>query len=330
MNRIPAIRGMPQVITAAICLVILIAVFSLISEDFASERNLRNLPRRTAPVLIAGIAQSVVLISGNIDLSIGSVAGMSCMISATLMARGVSPLNASIITLICCLIAGIINGLLVARGRLPSFIATLGTMMVIRGIAQIINKNGRTELIGETARAFRNLLYYGEQQFFGLRVFNTVLIALFLWVIFSLILSFTRTGRNLYAAGNNADAARMSGVNVPASVTAAYAASSLCACIVGLITCATDGFGRPDAGTMYEMYAIAASVTGGISVLGGKGLLLGTLVGASVWTVLQNGLMLAGPPTAAVNIASGIIIVIAVLRDVFVREDKRKNQVNDN
>ena len=106
------------------------------------------------------------------------------------------------------------------------------------------------------------------------------------------------------------------------TVTTAYIASSFCSCIVGLITCATDGVGKMDAGTTYETYAIAASVIGGISVFGGQGLLLGTMVGASIWAVLQNGLMLAGTPVAIRNIAAGFIIVITVLHDGFVRKGK--------
>jgi len=322
LNRILAIRGMPQVITVTIGLVIIIAVFSMLSENFLSERNLRNLLRQISPILIVGIAQSFVLITGNIDLSIGSVVGMSCMISATLMTKGVSPIGAVMITLICCIAVGILNGQLVARCGLPPFIATLGTMTIARGIAQIVNNNRNTDSIGEAARAFRNLFYYGEQQFFGFRVFNTVLIALLLWIIFNFILSYTKTGRHIYAVGSNIEAARMSGVNVSLTITTAYVVSSFCSCVVGLIICATGGIGTMDSGTMYELYAVAASVIGGVSTLGGQGLLLGTIVGASIWSVLQNGLVLAGAPVAIRNIAVGIIVVVSVLLDIIVRRGK--------
>ena len=322
LNRIISIRGMPQVITVTIGLVIIVTVFSMLSENFLSERNLRNLLRQIAPILIVGIAQSFVLITGNIDLSIGSVLGMSCMISATLMTRGVSPLGAVVITLVCCLAIGVLNGQLVARCGLPPFIATLGTMTIARGIAQIVNGNRNTDSIGEGARAFRNLFYYGEQQFFGFRIFNTVLIALLLWIIFNFILSYTRTGRHIYAVGSNIEAARMSGVNVSLTVTTAYVVSSFCACVVGFITCATGGIGTMDAGNMYELYAVASSVIGGVSTLGGQGLLLGTIVGASIWSVLQNGLVLANAAVAIRNIAVGIIVVVSVLLDVIIRSGK--------
>jgi ribose transport system permease protein len=321
-NRILAIRGMPQVITVTVGLVMIFIAFSLLSENFVSDRNLRNLLRQIAPILIIGIAQSFVLITGNIDLSIGSVVGMSCMISATLMTKGVSPLAAVAITLVCCLAIGVLNGQLVARCGLPPFIATLGTMTIARGIAQIVNNNRNTDSIGEAARAFRNLFYYGEFSFYQLRIYNTVWIAMLLWLVFNFILGSTRTGRHIYAVGSNIEAARMSGVNINRTVTTAYVVSSFCSCVVGFITCATGGVGTMDSGNMYEMYAVAASVIGGVSTLGGQGLLLGTIVGASIWSVLQNGLVLAGAPVAIRNIAVGIIVVVSVLLDIVVRNGK--------
>jgi ribose transport system permease protein len=279
---------------------------------------MRNLLRQVAPILIIGIAQSYVLITGNIDLSIGSVVGMSCMISATLMTKGVSPWLSVAVTIICCLLIGLLNGLLVAKCSLPPFIATLGTMTIARGIAQIVNNNHNTDSIGEGARAFRNLFYYGE---FG-GVYSTVWIAVVLWLVFNFILGSTKTGRHIYAVGSNIEAARMSGVNINATVTKAYMISAFCACVVGFIACATGGVGTMDSGNMYELYAVAASVIGGVSTLGGQGLLLGTVIGASIWCVLQNGLILAGAPVAIRNIAVGIIVVISVLLDIVVRNGK--------
>ena len=328
INRTLAIRGMPQVITVTIGLAVIFVVFSLLSENFTSPRNLHNLMRQTAPILIIGIAQSYVLITGNIDLSIGSVVGMSCMFSATLMtkggnswvAMGMAPWLAVTITIFCCLCIGFLNGQLVARCGLPPFIATLGTMTIARGLAQIVNNNRNTDSIGEGARFFRDFFYYGQIR----GVYSPVLIALLLWLVFNFILNRTKTGRHIYAVGSNVEAARMSGVNVAATVTKAYLVSSFCACVVGFIVCATGGVGTMDAGNMYELYAVAASVIGGVSTLGGQGLLLGTVVGASIWSVLQNGLVLANAPVAIRNIAVGIIVVISVLLDIVVRSGKWK------
>jgi ribose transport system permease protein len=318
--RILAIRGMPQVVTVTIGLVIIFFVFSMLNENFTSSRNLHNLLRQAAPILIIGIAQSFVLITGNIDLSIGSLVGMSCMISATLMTKGFSPIIAVIITLAACLLIGFANGALVAKCALPPFIATLGTMTIARGIAQIVNNNHNTDSIGEAARGFRNLFYYGE--FAG--IFGTVWIALILWLIFNFVLSSTRTGRHIYAVGSNIEAARMSGVNINFTVTVAYLVSAFCSCVVGFVACATGGLGTMDAGNMYELYAVAASVIGGVSTLGGQGLLLGTVIGAAIWSVLQNGLILSNVAVAWRNIFVGIIVVISVLLDIIVRNGSWK------
>ena len=321
-KRLLAIRGMGQVITVTCGLIILCIVFGVLNPIFFSGQNVANLLRQIAPILLIGIGQSYVLITGNIDLSIGSVVGMSCMISATLMTKGINPWVAVGITFVCCILVGVLNGQLVAKCKLPPFIATLGTMTIARGNAQIVNNNNNTESIGDGAQAFRDFFYYGK--FLG--VYNTIWIAVVLWVLFNFLLSKTRTGRHIYAIGSNVEAARLSGVNVVASTTKAYVVSSICACVVGLIICATSGMGTMDAGNMYEMYAVAASVIGGVSTLGGQGILLGTVIGASIWGVLQNGLQFAGAPVAIRNIVIGIIVVISVLLDVVVRSGKPRRK----
>lgn len=315
-----AIRGMGQVITVTIGLILLCIVFGSLSPNFFSSRNVSNLLRQVAPILLVGIGQSYVMITGNIDLSIGSVLGMSCMISATLMTKGVNPLLAVAITMVACLLIGFGNGILVAQFKLPPFIATLGTMQAARGIAQIVNNNYNTDAIGQGAQGFRNFFYYGKI----LGIYNTVWIAVILFVIFNFILSKTRTGRHIYAVGSNKEAAKLSGVNVVSTTIKAYVVSAFCAFIVGLITCATAGMGTMDAGNMYEMYAVAASVIGGVSTLGGQGILVGTIIGAAIWGVLQNGLQFAGAPVAMRNIVIGVIVVVSVLLDVVIRTGKKR------
>lgn len=315
LQRLFAIRGMGQVVTVGIGLIILCIAFSQLNEHFASSRNVANLLRQIAPILLIGIAQSYVLITGNIDLSIGSVVGMSCMISATLMTKGVDPWLAAGITLVCCLGVGFVNGFLVSKCNVAAFIATLGTMTIARGIAQIVNGNYNTDSIGEGAEFFRDVLYYGKT----MGLYNTIWIAIILWLVFNFYLSKTRSGRHIYAVGSNIEAARLSGVPVAATVTKAYLVSSFCAGVVGLITCATAGMGTMDAGNMYELYAVAASVIGGVSTFGGQGLLLGTVIGAGIWGVLQNGLQFAGAPLAIRNIVIGVIVVVSVLLDVMLR-----------
>lgn len=323
-QRLMSIRGMGQVVTSFIGLIALCLLFSILNPSFYSGRNIANLLRQIAPILIIGIGQGYVLITGNIDLSIGSVVGMSTMISATLMTRGVNPWVSMSITIVLCLLVGVLNGALVAKCKLPPFIATLGTMTVARGIAQIVNNNYNTDAIGEAAKGFRNLFYYGS---IG-GIYNTIWIALAIFLVFNFMLSRTRTGRYVYAAGSNIEAAKLSGVNTDMTIIIVYIVSAFCACVVGLITCATSGMGTMDAGTMYEMYAVAAAVIGGISTLGGQGILLGTVVGASIWGVLQNGLQFAGAPVAIRNIVIGTIVIVSVLLDVIIRSGRSQKKVS--
>lgn len=319
IKRITSRRGVGQVLTVSIGLIVISLVFAIINPVFSSWNNISNLLRQIAPILIIGIGQSYVLITGNIDLSIGSVVGMSCMMSATLMTKGVSPLVSSLITFIACMVVGVLNGILVAKFKMPPFIATLGTMTIARGIAQLVNNNYNTNSIGEGASLFRDIFYYGK--FLG--IYNPVWIALIMWVVFNFILSRTRTGRHLYAVGSNAEAAGFSGVSIFSTIMKAYLISSFCAMIVGLINCATSGAGTMDSGTSYEMYAVAASVIGGVSTLGGTGILSGTIIGASIWGVLQNGLQFAGAPLAWRNIVVGVIVIVSVLLDVILRMGKK-------
>ena len=138
LGRFLSQRGMGQVITVGVGLVILCLVFGFINPNFFTYRNVANLLRQIAPILLIGVGQSYVLFTGNIDLSVGSVVGMSCMISATLMCHGMNPWVSVVITMACCLAVGCVNGVLVSKCKLPPFIATLGTMTIARGIAQIV------------------------------------------------------------------------------------------------------------------------------------------------------------------------------------------------
>ena len=187
----------------------------------------------------------------------------------------------------------------------------------------MINGNRNTDNIGKTigaesAEKFQNFFYYGK--FLG--IYNTFWIALILFIVFFFVLSKTRSGRHIYAIGSNVEAAKMSGVNVVATTTKAYLVCEFCSAVVGIILCAQAGMGNMEAGNMYEMYGVAAGVIGGISPLGGSGLLLGTFAGATVWQTLQNGLNMVSAPVGIQRIVIGVIVVCAVLLDVVGRSGK--------
>jgi len=324
IRRFLRIRGMGPALTAFTGLILIYTTFGIINPTVFSTTNIMNLLRSMSIYLLVGIGQSYVLITGNIDLSIGSVVGMSAMISATLMTGGTPAPLAIFITMACCLLVGMVNGTLVGRFKLPPFIATLGTMFVARGVAYMVNENRNTDAISsgigkEAADALQDFFYYGST----LGIFNTFLISLALFAVFFFLLSKTRTGRHIYAIGSNVDAAKLSGVNVQATVTKVYLVSSINACIVGLILCAQAGMGNMEAGVMYEMYGVAAGVIGGVSPLGGTGLLLGTLAGAAVWRTLENGLSMIGAQVGIQRVVIGVIVVFAVLLDVVLRSGRR-------
>ena len=320
-NKITSIRGMGAALIAFAGWIILYIVFGLIEPNIFTTNNMLNLLRSMAKYLLVGVGQGVILITGNIDLSIGSVVAMSAMISATMMSKGISAIVAILVALVCCLMVGIINGVLVGKFKLPPFIATLGTMFCARGVAYMANDNRNTDAIvsglgKEAGDAFQNFFYYGKT----VGIYNAFWIAFVIFLVVFFIMSKTRTGRHIYAIGSNVEAAKLSGINVFATTTKAYLISAFCSFVIGLILAGQAGMGNMEAGNSYEMYGVAAGVIGGISPLGGTGLLLGTLAGAGVWQTLENGLGIIGAPVGIQRIVIGLIVTGAVLFDVVVRQ----------
>ena len=321
IKKLTAIRGMGAALIAFAAWILLYVVFGLIEPNIFSTNNMLNLLRSMAKYLLVGVGQGVILITGNIDLSIGSVVAMSAMISATMMSKGISIIVAVLVTLVCCLAVGVVNGLLVGKFKLPPFIATLGTMFCARGIAYMANGNRNTDAIvtglgKEAGDAFQNFFYYGKT----LGVYNAFWIAFLVFLAVFFIMSKTRTGRHIYPNGSNVEAAKLSGINVFGATTKAYLISAFCSFVVGLILVAQAGMGNMEAGNSYEMYGVAAGVIGGISPLGGSGLMLGALGGAGVWQTLENGLGIIGAPVGIQRIVIGLIVAGAVLIDVVFRQ----------
>lgn len=324
-RKVTAIRGMGAAMVGFAGWIILYIVFGLIEPNIFKSNNMLNLLRSMAKYLLVGVGQGVILITGNIDLSIGSVVAMSAMISATMMSKGISAIVAIATAIVCCLVVGVINGLLVGKFKLPPFIATLGTMFCARGVAYMANGNRNTDAIvsglgKEAGDAFQNFFYYGK--FLG--IYNAFWIAFVIFLAVFFIMSKTRTGRHIYAIGSNVEAAKLSGVNVFATTTKAYLISAFCAAVVGLILAGQAGMGNMEAGNCYEMYGVAAGVIGGISPLGGSGLLLGAFAGAGVWQTLENGLGIIGAPVGIQRIVIGVIVAGAVLVDVVFRQGAKK------
>ena len=205
-SKIMGAKGAGTVVTAFIGLIIIYIAFGILNPKVFTLLNIQNLLRSMSKYLLIGIGQSFVMITGNVDLSIGSVVGMSAMISATMMTKGMNPVVAIIVTIVLALVVGVVNGYLVGKFKLPPFIATLGTMFIARGIAYIVNNNRNTDNIAsgigkEAGDRFQNIFYYGKTA----GIFNTFWIALIIFLIFWFFLARTRSGRHIYAIGSNVD-----------------------------------------------------------------------------------------------------------------------------
>ena len=269
-RKLTAVRGMGAALVGFAGWIVLYVVFGLIEPNIFTTNNMLNLLRSMAKYLLVGVGQGVILITGNIDLSIGSVVAMSAMISATMMSHG--------------------------------------TAAIVTGLGK------------EAGDAFQNFFYYGKT----LGIYNAFWIAFVIFAVVFFLMNKTRTGRHIYAIGSNVDAAKLSGINVFATTTKAYLISAFCAAIVGLILAGQAGMGNMEAGNSYEMYGVAAGVIGGISPLGGSGLLLGAFAGAGVWQTLENGLGIIGAPVGIQRIVIGVIVTGAVLIDVVFRQGTKK------
>lgn len=329
-KKIVSVRGLGAAMVGFVGWIILLLVFGLIDPNVLKPANILNLLRSMAKYLLVGVGQGVILITGNIDLSIGSVVAMSAMISATMMSKGFSVLMAIMVAFVACMAFGLINGILVGKFKLPPFIATLGTMFCARSVAYMANGNRNTDAIStglgkEAGDAVQNFFYYGKT----LGIYNAFLIAFIIFLVVFFIMSKTRTGRHIYAIGSNVEAAKLSGVNVFLTTTKAYLISAFCSFVVGLILAGQAGMGNMEAGVSYEMYGVAAGVIGGISPLGGTGLLLGAFAGAGVWQTLENGLGIIGASVGIQRLVIGLIVTGAVLIDVVFRQgsgSKKKNK----
>lgn len=302
MKRIIA-RYSPLFILAGLSLVLAFG-----AERFATPDNLKEVVSRTSDVAVMAVGQTAVILTGGIDLSVGSVAALSQVVTGKLVAELGWPVWLGIaMGLLTGLLCGVINGLLVTKGKLPPFIATLGMMMVARGISHIITGS---------------LAIFGMPQSFGLvggaqHWWVPVLLTLVITGVFSVALTFTRFGRSLYAIGGNMQSARLSGVPTDRVRTFAYALSGLLAGLGGIVMASRIMLPSPTAAQGYELNAIAACVIGGASLMGGEGGALGALAGALIMSVLVNFCNLRELDPYWQSVLVGVLVVVLVLYDTW-------------
>jgi ribose transport system permease protein len=306
-------RSQKQLFSTFSGLFLLGAAFSFLSPYFFSVNNLLTVATQTAVIAIIAIGQTYVLITGGIDLAIGSNIALSAMVAGLVMRASLPTPIAIIAGLITGVIAGAFSGSLVAFGKIPPFIATLGTMTIARGLSLTL-----TQAI-PISNLPKNFTVWGTGSTLGIP--NPVIVMVLLVIVFGFILAKTKLGRHIYAAGSNFEAARLSGVNTKKVLMAVYIFSGLLAAFAGLIMAARIITAQPASGDGYELDAVASSVIGGTSTMGGEGSAAGTFIGAFVIGILRNGLNLIGVTPYIQKIIIGIVIVGSVFLDKMRRKD---------
>ena len=293
-------------------LVVLCVVLWAATPHFLTISNLLNVLEQTSINAIVAVGMTFVIISGGIDLSVGSVLAVAG-IALALALEGRAPAPAAIILALATGTAcGLANGLLITFGRLPPFIATLGMMSVARGAALMLAEGRPISGFSEGFRALATA-----------RVLTIVpapvLLTAVVYLVAHFVLNHTVFGRATYAIGGNEEAARLSGVHVRFHKTAVYGVAGLTSAVAAILLTARLNSAQPTAGTMYELDAIAATVIGGTSLLGGEGTLVGALIGALIMGVLRNGLNLLNVSSFFQQVVIGAVIIGAVLIDMSLK-----------
>jgi ribose transport system permease protein len=286
----------------------------ILTPHFLAVSNLLNVAEQTAIIAIVAVGMTFVIITGGIDLSVGSVLAFSGVVMASALHREVPMTIALLGGLAAGFVCGTLNGLFISIGRLPPFIATLGMMSVARGAALMFT-DGRP--ISGFSDSFRQI---ATGEIMHLRF--PVIIMAATYVVAHFILTRTRLGRYAYAIGGNEAATVLSGVNVKLYKTVVYSLAGMLSGLAAIILTARLNSAQPIAGIMYELDAIAATVIGGSSLMGGEGTVLGTLIGALIIGVLKNGLNLLEISSFTQQVVIGSVIIFAVLLDMALKRNK--------
>ncbi|MDR3122253.1 MAG: ABC transporter permease [Treponema sp.] len=289
-------------------LVVLVVIAAVVSPNFLTAYNLQSVVRDLSFVIIITIGQSCLLLLGELDLSVGKMASLSGVIGGILMLHGnVPPYLALLVSLLCGLLLGIVNGLIITRLKLNAMIVTIATQGVYAGITLVITR-GRA-IVGIPAA----IHYLGRGVVAGVPVPFVIACALLVFVL--LLTQKTPFGRYMYAIGNNKEAARILGVNVNAVRTVAYAMMGLFCAVAGLLMIARLGNSQPAIGDVWVMNSIAASVIGGVALTGGVGNPFGAVIGACILSIIQNMIVLFNVNTYWQTAVSGIVVLIAISFD---------------
>jgi ribose transport system permease protein len=316
-------KDLIQKFAALAGLLVLVVAFSMTSEAFFSVGNAMTVSLQVTSIVYLGIGATLVILTGGIDLSVGSVLALSGVAAAMSVKAGVPVAPAMLIGIVVGGLCGAVNGLCVTWLKLPPFIATLGMMLVARGVALQLTDARAISGLGEAFGVLGNGALWRieriDEQGFPDVVFPgipyPVILMLLLAIVAGVLLRRTTLGRHLTAVGSNQEAARLSGVNVKRVVMFAYIASGALAGLTGCVLMSRLVTAQPNEGVMYELDAIAAAVIGGTSLSGGVGTVSGTLIGSFVIGILRNGLNMNGVSAFTQQIIIGLVILVTVWID---------------
>jgi len=307
-----------------IALIAVLMFFSIAAPNFLSAPNLILMAKHVALNAFLAMGMTFVIITGGIDLSVGSIVGLCGMVAGYLVLNGIdlqigytiyfNVVEIALITLVVGIAIGAVNGLLITRLNVAPFIATLGVLYVARGLA-LLSSDGRTfpNLVGKPELGTTGFGFLGAGRLVGLPVSIWILIVVALGAAY--LARYTPLGRHIFAVGGNERAARISGVRVNMVKMFVYMFSGFCAAIVGLIISSELMASHPATGESFELNAIAAAVLGGTSMSGGRGTIGGTIVGAFVIGILSDGLVMMGVSSFWQMVIKGLVIIVAVVVD---------------
>lgn len=294
-------------LTLLALLVLLWVILSLATSSFASANNISNLLRQGSMIAILAVGQTFVIITGGIDLSVGAVVGFATVIAAMLINAGVPVFLAILITLLVGVAIGLFHGFGIVKMGLPPFIITLATLTSLRGIGLLMTNGNSISINNDAFQEFSRNSSLGVPNLFWMVILVGIPAYIFL--------HHSRWGRYLFSVGSNAEASRLSGVNVQRTIYMAYTLSGLCAAFVGVLLASRIGIGNPTQAEGWELQAIASSVIGGTSLFGAVGSVHGPLLGAFILATINNGANLLNVNAFWQRIITGVLIIVIVYFD---------------
>lgn len=295
-----------------IALILLCVVIGLLNPVFFSGNNIIKVLRQFSAIGIIAVGAAFVIVTGGIDLSVGSFMAFGAVGTAKLVSMGIEPVLALVVMLVVASVCGLISGIIIVKLNLNPFIVTLAMMNIISGVTYLFS-NG-------IPISFNNYLNFLGGEFLNIPV--AIYVMIIVMIIGHVVLSKSEFGRKVFAVGGNAKAAKLSGINVDKVKCSVYTLTAALSCLTGVITCANLSSGDVSTGSGYELNVIAACVIGGCSLDGGQGSILGVFIGSAILGVIKNGFILLRIPASWQTITIGLVIILACTLDQIKRKKK--------